>query len=202
MINSVVFDLAEVLLTGIIESGQKLSANHKLDTQIRTSPFLISAVEEYFIGRIHEDEYLDIVLQEYPAIGSIEAIKTYIRDNFVEIEGTRDIITTLKNDGYKLGLLSVHSQEWVEYCEAKFDYHKLFDAISYSYIDGVSKPDIRSYEIILDKLKAKPEETLCIDDSERNIEAAQSIGINGLLFATAEQLNNYLLTILPNYRRV
>ena len=123
---------------------------------------------------------------------SCGSIKKAIRNNFAEIKWTREIIEELKNKGYKMGLLSVHAKEWVEYLEKKFDYHKLFHSTMYSFDIGILKPDKRSYLLIMEKLKSKPEECLFIDDSEKNIIAAEELGINVVHFKNPEQLKKEL----------
>jgi len=109
-----------------------------------------------------------------------------------EIEGTREIIENLKKNGYKLGLLSVHAKEWADYCEEKFDYHKLFHSVMYSFEVGVCKPESKAFELILEKLNVVPKECLFIDDSQENIDVAQKLGIQTILFKEASQLKSSL----------
>lgn len=111
--------------------------------------------------------------------------------NFEEIEGTRGIIKSLKKR-YKLGLLSVHAKEWVEYCEEKLSYTSLFDVVSYSFEALVCKPDKKAFKIILDKFQTKPEQVLFIDDSPKNIKTAEELGIASILFQSAPQLKKDL----------
>lgn len=53
-----------------------------------------------------------------------------------------------------------------------------------SYELGLLKPDAEIYKQVLRLrlLKAKPEEVVFIDDKLKNVEAAKSIGINGIVF--------------------
>ena len=109
----------------------------------------------------------------------------------------RGVICALKQQGYKLGLLSVHGKEWIEFCNQKFDFHKLFDSIAYSYKDKVSKPDKRSFELIMSKFHADPGECLFIDDSLVNVRAARELGMFAIQFATATELETELKQLLP-----
>ena len=56
------------------------------------------------------------------------------------------------------------------------------DKIFVSYELGLLKPDAEIYKQILTLLQAKPEEVIFIDDKLKNVEAAKSIGINGIVF--------------------
>lgn len=51
-----------------------------------------------------------------------------------------------------------------------------------SYELGLLKPDVKIYQKVLQKLDALPEEVIFVDDKPRNVEAAQSIGIYGIVF--------------------
>ena len=205
-IKGIIFDLSEVLLTGIKNTGIVLAEKHRLEdikavvswTPIRT-PLVVPLVEELFHGDVSEDEYISSVLREYPMLGQHGWLKDHILNNFKEVEGTREIILKLRSRGYKMALLSVHAKEWIEYCEKKFDFHKLFDVLCYSYVTKVSKPDPASFQNALKALDAGPEECIFIDDSQVNIDAAQRLGIFSILFTTATDLERELKRILPGF---
>jgi FMN phosphatase YigB (HAD superfamily) len=56
------------------------------------------------------------------------------------------------------------------------------DKIFVSFELELLKPDVRIYEKVLKMLRAVPEEVLFVDDKAGNVEAAKSIGINGIVF--------------------
>lgn len=56
------------------------------------------------------------------------------------------------------------------------------DKIFVSYELGLLKPDVEIYRQVLKKLNARPEEVVFIDDKLKNVEAAKSIGIYGIVF--------------------
>jgi putative hydrolase of the HAD superfamily len=62
-----------------------------------------------------------------------------------------------------------------------------FDHHTYSCELHVIKPDVRIYEHCVNGLGIAPEKTLFIDDRLPNIEAAQALGIQCVLFETTEQ---------------
>jgi putative hydrolase of the HAD superfamily len=65
----------------------------------------------------------------------------------------------------------------------KIEIEDLFHTIFRSYIEGYRKPDHEAYKNLLQKIGAKPEECVFIDDSEKNIQAGESLGIRGLLYS-------------------
>ena len=64
-----------------------------------------------------------------------------------------------------------------------------------SYELGLLKPDIKIYQTVLQKLNALPEEVIFVDDKIKNVEAAKSIGIYGIVFkqhTIAQEIANKL----------
>ena len=55
------------------------------------------------------------------------------------------------------------------------------------------KEDSITFVKVLDKINAKPEETIFIDDLITNINVAKSIGIEGIQFINAKQLEEDLI---------
>lgn len=47
---------------------------------------------------------------------------------------------------------------------------------------GLLKPDVKIYKAVLEKLNAKPNEVIFVDDKEKNTKAAASIGIHAITF--------------------
>ena len=204
IVQHIIFDLSEVLLTGVKDTGIALREKHqleitgpKMDWAREKHPLLTPLVKEFFHGTVTEDEYVDDIIEKYPQIGDAPWLKEHIRENFVEVEGTRDIVIELRKLGYKLAILSNHSKEWIDHCEEKFNFHELFDTRVYSYEVGASKPDPRTYEAVLAQLKTTADKCLFIDDSEINIGAAQALGFHTILFTNAKELNADLKELLP-----
>ena len=105
--------------------------------------------------------------------------------NIPLIEGMENIITTLKNKGKKLYLLSNISIGFADnYCK-NTDVERvlsLFDGLVFSGKIGLVKPNADIFNYLLNKFDLKPEKTIFIDDNIRNIDGAKSLGINGYLF--------------------
>ena len=204
-IKNVIWDLSEVLLTGIRGTGFKLAERHGIDPAATLAatgfrnPLMLPAAWDFFHGKISEDEYIAAVLEAFPMFGAPDWLKAFIRQNFREIEGTRGLLNRVRELGYRTALLSVHGREWIDYCDAVHDFHFLFHVAAYSYEEGISKPEPEAFLGILKRLEAKPEECLFIDDSKKNIEAAQKLGIKAIQFVNAEMLESQLLYALPKF---
>ena len=95
----------------------------------------------------------------------------------------RDIVSIaqqLKNNGYNLFVLSNMANPTYKFFKND-EFFKLCTGIVISAQEHVKKPNLQIYQILLDRYNLKAEECLFIDDDDsgKNYEAANSIGING-----------------------
>ena len=196
-ITTVIFDLSEVYLRGLWGTHEYLNDTH--GTTIEEHDFWhMPELKAMFRGEITEEEFWQKSIDRFSLNLTVSQLKEAVRQNFREIEGTKKIIETLKDNGYRLGLLSDHAKEWVAHCETRFDYHKLFHSTLYSFEVETCKPDRKVFEEILKRLGARPKECLFIDDWLPNLIGASKLGINTLLFKSPETLKQDLASIGVN----
>lgn len=63
----------------------------------------------------------------------------------------------------------------------------LFDHAIISAEVRLAKPDPAIYRLMLDRLKTEPGQAIFVDDLQENIDAAEQLGIHGVLFLNAQQ---------------
>lgn len=188
MINTIIFDLAEVFLQGLWGVQNSLSKVLGEEPHIIWEKIKGSELKLLMEGRISEEEFWSSIVKRNDWPINNGSLKKLVRENFRELDGTRNIIKKLKSNGYKLGLLSDHSREWIDYCDKKFDYHNLFHSTQYSFEVQACKSDIRAFHLILKKLGEEAQNCLFIDDQPNNLEVAKSVGINTIHFISPDQL--------------
>ena len=111
-------------------------------------------------------------------------------------ESILNLIRRLHRQGrYKLAVLSNAPPNLAQWL-ADWKILDLFDVVFCSGDEGVTKPDPAAFEITLERLGVAPEEAVFIDDTLGHVKAAQSLGIHGLLFTTAEALADRLNVVL------
>ncbi|PIR04638.1 MAG: hypothetical protein COV57_03370 [Candidatus Liptonbacteria bacterium CG11_big_fil_rev_8_21_14_0_20_35_14] len=71
-----------------------------------------------------------------------------------------------------------------------------FDEVIISAEVGINKPDPKIYSLALDKIKSNPEESIFIDDLEKNLEPAKKLGIATILYENPKQLEKNLSVYL------
>ena len=112
--------------------------------------------------------------------------------NIPEIEGMRELVRYVKEKyGVKLFLLSNISRYFALHAD-EIPILGLFDRCIFSAVCQKVKPNREIFEQLCVTCDIKPEETLFIDDSEKNIRGAENYGICGYLFdGDAERLRAY-----------
>jgi putative hydrolase of the HAD superfamily len=95
----------------------------------------------------------------------------------------------------KLGLLTNSPAPFVRRILTDNDLERLFDSIVVSSEHGCAKPDAAIYKTVLNDLHVKSENALMIDDNPTNVAGAIAIGMGGLLFESAGQLDSALVAL-------
>lgn len=150
------------------------------------------------IGKVSEDEFLE----KLKSLSSLNPTISQIRDawNAMILDMPRErieILIDLKKR-YNIFLLSntnsIHQLKFLtEVNEANdFIFNELFQKAYYSHEIGIRKPNVESFEFVLNDSNLNPSETLFLDDSLQNIDSAKSVGMEGCLILNGNLKNNLL----------
>lgn len=137
------------------------------------------------------------VFQELGFTGDLELRQREYLDSVEIFEDFFEFAGKIKKD-HKLGLISNDSSQWSSYFRKKYDLNKYFDALSVSGDLKIKKPDKRIFNITLEKLGCTPEDCTYVDDRINNVRTALSMGMNAVLFNTANI--DYEGNIVTNYK--
>ena len=80
----------------------------------------------------------------------------------------------------------------MKYIEERNEDLRIFDKKIFSYNIGTTKSEVETFETVLEQTKIVANETLFIDDYEKNVKNAEAVGIHGIVFENAEQLRKTL----------
>jgi 2-haloacid dehalogenase len=116
-----------------------------------------------------------------------------------EVPGTVQVLRDLHDDGVRLLALTNWSAETFPHARAMFAFLTLFEDVVVSGQEGVAKPDPEVFRLVLDRFGLDPARTVFVDDSARNVAAAEAAGLVGVRFHDAERLRVDLreLGLLP-----
>ncbi|TLX72126.1 HAD family phosphatase [Labilibacter sediminis] len=136
-------------------------------------------------GRISSDEFCERMKQQLHPNVSNNDIKDAWNALFLGYKPER-IETILKlKEKFKVYLLSNTNAIHIDFCAYNVpivgSLEKLFDKVFYSYKMGMRKPDKNIFEAVLNDIPFSAEESLFLDDSPANVEAAEKLGIESWL---------------------
>lgn len=141
---------------------------------------------DFDAGRVSEEEYWELVRAKLQ-LEPFDVAKAIEVDYAGWLEADEEMVERVKTLTPK-GLLSNIPAGLAKKVKEKHTWLQDFDAVAMSCDIGVEKPQARAYEIALEMLGAKPEETYFFDDNEANVEAAKKLGIQATLFTGIEVL--------------
>ena len=104
-----------------------------------------------------------------------------------EIEGMRELLCRFKDGGSRLYGLSNWSYKVYEVIR-KYPIFSLLDGMVISSDVHLLKPDSRIYQCLMEKYGLQNEDCVFIDDRKDNVEAAQKLKMQGIVFEDALQL--------------
>lgn len=188
MIQTVIFDLSEVLIAGLLGVEQQLAPRVGRPEADVLDAFGGARLEALCCGRLSEDRFLAQILEEQGWDVTAGELKVAIRRNLERrVEGMDALLEQLRGR-YELALLSDHAAEWVAHIRAVHPFLQAFSAQFFSYELGMTKRETATFEIALAALGRAPADCLFIDDSATNVRVARSLGIESIRFTGAPQL--------------
>jgi 2-haloacid dehalogenase len=104
------------------------------------------------------------------------------------IHGTVTILETLKETGFELHALTNWSAETFPIARERFSFLDHFETILVSGEVRLKKPDPRIFSLLLQRIGHPAEACVYIDDSARNIAAANALGFDAIHFESADEL--------------
>ena len=105
----------------------------------------------------------------------IEALKMLLSSK--ELGSQEEVLNELKKEGYRTFGLTNWSAETLPRVIDQYEFFKLFEGIVVSGEEHLVKPDPRIFKVLLNRYNLKADECLFIDDSAKNIQAAQLLGM-------------------------
>ena len=133
-------------------------------------------------GRLSVDDYWQNVGQTLNLTS--QDIASLRQDFYRGDVRNNDLVTCidqLRSGGLRTAILSNFSTELRSLLHQQ-DLQRRFDVIVISAEIGIMKPAIAAYRAVLDQLDLAPECCVFIDDLSTNVEAAHTLGMQGILF--------------------
>lgn len=190
MIKNIILDVGGVFFDDSKHNIEKL-LNKNCDNIYKTA--YGKGFKKSLLGEITVQEHINSLKNEtdFNDINYIlkkeNLIKSYplMKDNFKYIK-------SLKEKGFKLYLLTNITEDSYNYINDLINIDKIFDGGIYSYQEHLIKPDHDIYNLLINKFNLNKEETIFFDDKEKNVIAANKVGIKSFVFTSIEDIENNL----------
>lgn len=206
-IEVILFDLGNVILPfnhyQIAEKLSRFSQRKEFQDPQKIFSHLFDfekgSVNGYEVGKVSSIQFFKS-LKEYLHLSlSFEEFIPIWNDIFTENQEVSEIIRSLKGKK-KLGLISNTNPLHFDYILSKFSVIHIFDKWILSHEVGFKKPAIEIFQKAIEWASVEPKKILFIDDMERHVEVAASLGMQGIHFISAPQLKQELLLKLDSAR--
>ena len=182
-IQAVLFD-ADGVLQKPVEGGREKLAS-LCGVESRREEFVrdfLSAEMPCLRGDADMSDTIADVLKKWDSPFSVEqAIETHTKIVEANPESI-EVVRALRKSGVPAYLATNQHEYRARYMSEVFGYANIFDGEFYSCRLGAMKPDPNYFHAILKSLPYQPEQLLFIDDRDRNVAAAQSVGIHGVQY--------------------
>jgi len=198
MIRAIVIDFGRVI------SRQKPpSLFRRYEEDLGMEPDTINAVmfdsqawQDALLGRKTADQFWQTIGPELGLKNPAE-IDAFRRRYHADEAINHDVVNLLRRfyGRYQLAVLSNNPpglDQWLH----DWGIRDLFDVVFCSGDEGLVKPDAASYQAVLQRLRVRPEEAVFIDDTLDHVLAARRLGLRGVLFTTAEALEEQLADLV------
>lgn len=190
MVETVVFDVGGVL----VDWDPRHLYRNVFDDELEMERFLAEVCTWEWHHRhdagVPFAESIPALLDRFPAHASMIRLwdERYLDMVAGEIPDVVDVVRDLHARGTRLLVLSNMPAEVWPRLTARFEWFALFDGCVVSGVEKVVKPDPAIYRVLVDRHGVDPASTVFVDDRPENVDAADALGFDGVLFTDAASL--------------
>jgi hypothetical protein len=147
----VVFDLSEVLISGLVGVEVALAPALRLSPHETLALFGGDHLQGYCRGEMTEEDYLAAVIRQAPSL-QVNDVKSAIRRNFAAVvPGVRELAAELAAR-HRVVLLSDHGREWVEHILSIHPWLGRWPERFFSFERGMTKREVKAFTSLADAL--------------------------------------------------
>ena len=196
-IKNIIFDLGRVILN--VDEDLTSEAFKKLGIkdfdEIYSKIRQTSLFDKFEKGSITADEFRTELKKHISNFVNNRAVDDAWNAMLLDLPRERIHLLEQLRSKYRLFLLSntneIHIKAYSKILKNSYEFENLshlFEMEYYSFKIGLRKPDIETFQYILEENGLMPKETLFIDDSSLHVDGAKRAGINAYLLKEDETI--------------
>ncbi len=192
MISTIIFDLNLTVVGVRLEDTVNKYMNQLGVSKKTLFKVAVEHWEGFETGKYGQDELARRIvasLKLSPEKG-VDALRM-LREDIYLVDGMDQVLAALHGK-YRLLMLAGDGEEFLHAKLDKFNLKPYFDQIYCTCYEGIRKIDPQIYRNVLAKEKVPADQCLFVDDNPDFIKAAQSVGIQTILFKKSAQLRDDL----------
>lgn len=198
-IEAILFDLGNVILPfnhyQIAEKLSRWARRDPFNDPQKIFSYLFDfqkgVINDYEMGKVSTLQFFKSLKESLRLGLSFEQFKPIWNDIFREDSEVSEMIRFFKGKK-RLGLLSNTNPLHFDYALRKFPIVKVFDRWILSHEVGFKKPAPQIFLKAIEWASVEPEKILFIDDMEKHVNAAVSLGMRGIRFVSSRELKDHL----------
>lgn len=189
MITTIIFDIGNVLADFAWEVYYRsFGYDEELFRRVSKATVLNPMWNEYDRGVMSNEEILQGFIDSDPEIGGeIRKAVRHIGPMVTRNDYAIPWIQELQGKGYRCLYLSNFSDRGHRECAEALDFIPYMDGGILSYQERLIKPMPEIYQLLIDRYSLVPGECVFMDDTLRNLEAAEKFGIHTIHFQNKAQ---------------
>jgi FMN phosphatase YigB (HAD superfamily) len=193
---AVIFDLGRVLVNFDIRKGvfKFFNMDFSSDDDAAVQKFMQQPVfKKYCEGKFTPIEFYENLRTIFNIDVSFEEFKTQWCGIFYPMSGMYELLEKLSKN-YRLGLLSDTDPLHWQFVSENYELIKFIKKPVLSFQVKLVKPAKEIFQLAAKSVDCSPENCIYVDDLPKNVAGAESIGMKGIKFISAEQLTEDLRT--------
>ena len=198
MIKTIIFDIGNVLAGFQWKNFyQSFPYTKEIQSRLAQATVLDESWNEFDLGRLSDEQIVQLFIQNDLELETeIRTIFQNVKGMVVRFDYAIPWITSLKQRGYQVLVLSNFSRMAHVDCAEALDFLEYVDGGILSYQDQVIKPMPEIYQLLLQRYHLKENECVFLDDVAKNLDGAAACGIHTILFEHREQAQRDLEKLL------
>jgi putative hydrolase of the HAD superfamily len=188
----ILFDVGGVIIHLTLRNPSGYTVGTRFfDQKVLEGFFYTKEYTNYMLGTISHEQFIGKYLERHHLDLSVAEFDEVFKHDITPMEDMVTLIQKLEPK-YKIGLATNEGKMITKYkieCSGVLPY---LSKVIPSYLLREIKPSASFYKKMLTIIDAKPDECVFIDDMPENVNMAQSLGLMGILFKNATQLEKKL----------
>ena len=192
---NIVFDLGGVVFTWEPEKLIKsVFEDNEAQENVKSKIFAHPDWVQLDRGTLSRDEAVERgAMRTGLPISKIGELMLKIPGSLLPIKETISLIHSVKRSGNKVFVLSNMHSAVIKHIEKEYSFWDIFDGIIISCRIHLVKPEAAIYQYLMNEYGLTANETIFIDDTDINLDAASKLGISTIKFQNAKQCEDELI---------